>query len=93
MIGEKMDKKSFLQAVRFVKKNTKLTDEDKAILDAYLTEIPDAVVADKLAIDRDSVKGKRQNICAKLGSAMIKYERMVENELDKFLEDQDEKAN
>lgn len=80
-----MTKDELLNTAKFLADNTKLTEEDKAILQGFYEEIPDAVIAEKLGLkNKEIVRGKRQNICAKLGNTLIKYERMVRNDLSKF---------
>jgi len=79
-----MEKELFLKAMKFVIDDSNLTDEDRAILKAYFDEIPDAITARKLKVKITAIRGKRQNICAKLGHDLIKTGRMIENSMPKF---------
>jgi len=79
-----MEKELFLKAMKFVIKDSKLTTEDHAILKAYFDEIPDAIMAKKLKVKITAIRGKRQNVCAKLGHDLIKTGRMIQNNMPKF---------
>lgn len=85
-----MTRKVMLLVIQNLLDSTKLTEEDHIILDAYFHEIPDTVIADKLGLkSKVVVRGKRQNICAKLGHTLINKERVLKNDLS-FLKEEDE---
>lgn len=81
-----MDKKQFLAVSDLIVANTNLTDGEKIILKGYFDGTPDVELAKRLKLkSKVTVRGKRQNICSKIGNTLLSHQRMIRSDIYKFL--------
>ncbi len=70
--------KSMLNLINAMIGVVELSKQEKKILEGYFEGKIDAELADELKITKRQVRGKRQNIYAKLGYKMIFFRKMAE---------------